>query len=90
MTLIACDVGLEVVVVRFLGKFGKHLRPSRFWREHSVGVVSIGGFLNSALTEKAGESLLQRFGFRTAKVAKLALLHNLGDLPEPKRTHRFC
>ena len=30
------------------------------------------------------------YGFRTAKVAKLALLHNLGHLPEPKRTHRFC
>jgi transposase len=30
------------------------------------------------------------YGFRTAKVAKLALLHNLGRLPEPKRTHSFC
>ena len=30
------------------------------------------------------------YGFRTARVAKLALLHNLGQLPEPVRTHRFC
>jgi transposase len=30
------------------------------------------------------------YGFRTATVAKLALLHSLGRLPEPKRTHRFC
>jgi transposase len=30
------------------------------------------------------------YGFRTADVAKLALLHNLGQLPEPKRPHRFC
>jgi transposase len=30
------------------------------------------------------------YGFRTSKVAKLALLHNLGHLPEPKRNHRFC
>ena len=30
------------------------------------------------------------YGFRTSKVAKLALLHNLGRLPEPKSTHRFC
>ena len=29
-------------------------------------------------------------GFRTAKVAKLALLHNLGRLPEPESTHKFC
>jgi transposase len=30
------------------------------------------------------------YGFRTADVAKLALLHNLGKLPEPNRSHRFC
>ncbi len=30
------------------------------------------------------------YGFRTARVAKLALLHNLGRLPEPESTHRFC
>jgi transposase len=30
------------------------------------------------------------YGFRTARVAKSALLHNLGRLPEPKHTHRFC
>jgi transposase len=30
------------------------------------------------------------YGFRTADVAKLALLHNLGKLPEPKHSHRFC
>ena len=30
------------------------------------------------------------YGFRTANVAKLALLHNLGRLPEPESIHRFC
>ena len=30
------------------------------------------------------------YGFRTTKVAKLALLHNLGRLPEPESPHRFC
>ena len=30
------------------------------------------------------------YGFRTAAVAKLALFHNLGRLPEPESTHRFC
>lgn len=30
------------------------------------------------------------YGFRTARVAKLALLHNLGRLPEPESTHKFC
>ncbi len=30
------------------------------------------------------------YGFRTSKVARLALLHNLGRLPEPKHDQRFC
>ena len=30
------------------------------------------------------------YGFRSAKIAKLALFHNLGRLPEPEFTHRFC
>jgi len=30
------------------------------------------------------------YGFRTSRVAELALLHNLGDLPEKNITHRFC
>ena len=30
------------------------------------------------------------YGFRTANVAKITLLHNLGQLPEPKSTHTFC
>jgi transposase len=30
------------------------------------------------------------YGFRTAHVAKLALLHTLGHLPELEHTHRFC
>jgi len=30
------------------------------------------------------------YGFRTPEVARLALLHNLGRLPEPKHAHRFC
>jgi transposase len=52
------------------------------------GLVSAGaveGFNNKVklVTRKS-------YGFRTAKVAKLALLHYLGQLPEPIRTHRFC
>jgi len=30
------------------------------------------------------------YGFRTSRIAELALLHNLGDLPEKNITHRFC
>ncbi len=42
--------------------------------------------LNNKVKLVTGKS----YGFRTATVAKLALLHNLGRLPEPESTHRFC
>jgi len=30
------------------------------------------------------------YGFRTFRAAEIMLYHTLGDLPEPKCTHRFC
>ena len=29
------------------------------------------------------------YGYRTTEVREIALFHTLGDLPEPKSTHRF-
>jgi transposase len=52
------------------------------------GQVSAGAV--EGLNNKVKLVTRKSYGFRTAKVAKLALLHNLGDLPAPKRTHRFC
>jgi transposase len=52
------------------------------------GEVSSGAV--EGLNNKVKLVTRRSYGFRTAKVAKLALLHNLGRLPEPKRTHRFC
>jgi transposase len=52
------------------------------------GQVSAGAV--EGLNTKVKLVTRKSYGFRTARVAKLALLHNLGDLPEPKRTHRFC
>jgi len=52
------------------------------------GAVSSGAV--EVLNNKVKLVTRKSYGFRTAKVAKLALLHNLGQLPEPKRTHRFC
>jgi transposase len=49
----------------------------------SAGIVE--GFNNKAklTTRKA-------YGFRTFQAIQVALYHQLGDLPEPKFTHRFC
>jgi transposase len=52
------------------------------------GQVSAGAV--EGLNNKVKLVTRKSYGFRTANVAKLALLHNLGHLPEPKRTHRFC
>jgi transposase len=52
------------------------------------GLVSSGAV--EGLNNKVKLVTRKSYGFRTAKVAKLALLHNLGRLPEPERTHRFC
>ena len=52
------------------------------------GLVSSGAV--EGLNNKVKLVTRKSYGFRSPDVAKLALLHNLGDLTEPKRTHRFC
>ncbi len=52
------------------------------------GEVSSGAV--EGLNNKVKLVTRKSYGFRSPQVAKLALLHNLGRLPEPKRTHRFC
>jgi transposase len=52
------------------------------------GQVSSGAV--EGLNNKVKLVTRKSYGFRTFEVAKLALLHNLGHLPEPERTHRFC
>jgi transposase len=55
---------------------------------HARGLVSSG--VVEGLNNKAKLVSRRSYGFRSPDVAKLALLHNLGDLPEPKLSHRFC
>lgn len=52
------------------------------------GQVSAGAV--EGLNNKVKLVTRKSYGFRTPDVARLALLHNLGHLPEPERTHRFC
>jgi transposase len=52
------------------------------------GAVSSGAV--EGLNNKVKLVTRKSYGFRTPQVAKLALMHNLGGLPEPKHTHRFC
>lgn len=52
------------------------------------GEVSSGAV--EGLNNKVKLVTRKSYGFRTGRVVKLALLHNLGRLPEPNHTHRFC
>ena len=52
------------------------------------GEISSGAV--EGLNNKAKVVTRKSYGFRTFHVAKLALFHTLGHLPEPEATHRFC
>jgi len=72
----------------------KVARTLRSHRELILNWFRAHGELSSGAVEGLNNKVKlvtrKSYGFRTAEVAKLALLHNLGHLPEPKRTHRFC
>jgi len=42
------------------------------------------------LNNKVKLTTRKAYGFRTEEAIKLALYHNLGALPEPDLTPRFC
>ena len=52
------------------------------------GAISAG--IVEGLNNKAKLTMRKAYGFRTAKAIEIALYHQLGDLPEPEFTHRFC
>ncbi len=51
------------------------------------GTISAG--IVEGLNTKAKLTLRKAYGFRTAKAYKIALYHQLGDLPEPEFAHEF-
>ena len=52
------------------------------------GEISTGAV--EGLNNKAKVTTRKAYGFRSPEVAKIALYHTLGKLPEPPVTHRFC
>jgi transposase len=51
--------------------------------EISAGIVE-------GMNNKVKVTTRKAYGFRSYQAVSLALYHNLGNLPEPKFTHRFC
>jgi transposase len=54
---------------------------------HAKGDVSAG--VVEGMNNKVKVTTRKAYGFRSYRAIKLALYHNLGDLPEPEFTHRF-
>jgi transposase len=52
------------------------------------GEISSGAI--EGLNNKIRVVTRRSYGFRTYKAMELALYHNLGRLPEPESTHKFC
>lgn len=52
------------------------------------GAISAG--MVEGFNNKVKLTMRKSYGFRTEKAIETALYHALGNLPEPKRTHRFC
>ncbi len=72
----------------------KVARTSRNHRELILNWFRAKGEISSGAVERLNNKVKlvtrKSYGFRTADVAQLALMHNLGRLPEPESTHRFC
>ena len=97
------DLGEETLVVRrgrdLRHELGQRLQVGTDGR--SVGIAALlmnwflaKGTISSGIVEgmnnKAKLVMRRAYGFRTYQGAEVALYHNLGDLPEPHFTHRFC
>ena len=64
----------------------KHEELILNWFE-AAGTISAGAV--EGLNNKLKVVTRKAYGFRTFNAAEIALYHTLGNLPEPKRTHRF-
>ena len=68
-------------------------RMVRSHRELILNWFRARGALSNGVVEgfngKARATTPKAFGYRTCEALEIALYHTLGDLPEPKLTHRF-
>lgn len=55
---------------------------------HAKGTISAG--MVEGFNNKAKLTMRKSYGFRQYETIKLALYHQLGNLPEPESAHKFC
>jgi transposase len=72
-------------------------KAARMLRDHEPLLLNwfraekkISGGITEGLNNRLKLTLRKSYGFRTFRVAEVALYHTLGALPEPKWTHKFC
>lgn len=72
-------------------------RVAKMLRSHRELILNwfrAKGAISAAAVEgmngKAKVATRKAYGFRRQQTLKIALYHQLGDLPEPEQTHRFC
>jgi transposase len=72
----------------------KVARSLRSHRELLLNWFRAKGTISSGIVEgfnnKAKLTMRKSYGFREYETIELALYHQLGNLPQPERTHRFC
>lgn len=77
-----------------IGPMKKAAKTLRRHRELILNWFRAGGIISAGIVEglnnKAKLTMRKAYGFRTPKAIEIALYHQLGDLPEPKFTHKFC
>ena len=71
-------------VARSLRKH-RELLLNWFRAKGTISAGTVEGFNN-----KAKLAMRKAYGFKAYDTIKLALYHQLGNLPEPEFTHKFC
>lgn len=74
-------------MAKLAGTLESHAEQIFNWFE-AKGEISAGAVEGMNLKVKL--TTRRSYGFRGKNTLKYALYHNLGDLPEPTSTHRFC
>ncbi len=88
------DAWVEKAEKTQLEPIGQVARMLRRHRDLLLNYFRAKKAYNSAVVEglnhKARANLARSYGHRTFDVLQTVLYHNLGHLPEPPITHRFC
>lgn len=72
----------------------KVARSLRAHQRELLNWFRAGGTISAGIVEgmnnKVKLTTRKSYGFRTYEAIEIALYHNLGHLPEPESSHRFC